>query len=200
MTNNIYELDFTGIQSTNYIPEGTHTVRITGAEFKTAKTGSDQLQLTFEAHDGAIRSAWYSLVPQALWKLKSVLEALSIPCEGKIKLNTAAFKNKVCSIVVEPDPNDESKLIVSRVNKAEQPAAPQVAFTSAPVSPSVPPQTPVTPAPVFTPQPAPIPVEPVQQATQPVQNNLPPWMTQAPTAQPAAAPQGNLPPWMTQGK
>lgn len=191
MANNIYELDFTGIQSSNLIPEGIHTVRITSAEFKKAKTGSDQLQLNFEASDGANRSAWYSLVPQALWKLKGVLECLGIPCEGKIKLNTSSFKNKVCEISVEPDPNDESKLIVARVFKSEQNnVAPQVAY-AAPVQP-----VPQAPAPVF-PSPAPdVPVAPVQQASQPVQNNLPPWMNQA---QPSA-PQGNLPPWMNQNK
>lgn len=199
MANNIYELDFTGVQSSNLIPEGIHTVRITDAEFKKAKTGSDQLQLTFETSDGANRSAWYSLVPQALWKLKGVLETLGIPCDGKIKLNTASFKNKVCIITVEPDPNDESKLIVTKVSKAEQNnVAPQIAY-AAPVQPvqqapamNFVPQAPVAP---IAPAPAPV-AETVQQASQPVQNNLPPWMNQA---QPSA-PQGNLPPWMTPNK
>ena len=192
MANNIYELDFTGVQSTNLIPEGTHIVRITSAEFKKASTGSDQLQLTFENSDGAVRSAWYSLVPQALWKLKGVLEALNIPCEGKIKLNTASFKNKTCKIAVEQDPNDDTKFIVTRVYRTEAPqAAQQVAYNSEPVQPSfVAPTTPTAPA---------VQVSPVQQATQPVQQNLPPWM-QNMNAQPQAAPQGNLPPWMTQNK
>jgi hypothetical protein len=193
---NVYELDFTGIQSSNFIGEGVHTVRISEAEFKKASTGSDQLQLTFEASDGAIRSAWYSLVPQALWKLKGVLETLGIPCDGKIKLNTAVFKNKVCTITVEPDPNDDTRLIISKVSKASQ-ANNNVAYAS---SPATAPQAPVMAPPVTNPveqatQPA-APVAPVQQAAQPVQANLPPWMTQNAPAQPANAPQGNLPPWM----
>lgn len=194
MANNIYELDFTGVQSTNYIPEGVHTVKVSGAEFKKASTGSDQLQVTFEAADGSIRSAWYSLLPQALWKLKGFLEVIGIPCDGKIKLNTSVIKGKTCSITVEPDPNDESKLIVTRTSKIASATTPAVAYQAAP-APQMPVQTAPPVAPV-APQPA---VPPVQQAAQPVPNNLPPWMTQAAPAQPSttAAP-SNLPPWMTQ--
>lgn len=197
MANNVYELDFTGVQSSNFIGEGIHTVKIKEAEFKKAQTGSDQLQLTFETADGSIRSAWYSLLPQALWKLKGVLEVLGIPCEGKIKLNTNQFKKKTCVITVEPDENDSSKLYVTKVSKAEA-AAPSVAYNAAPA-----PQMPVMPnpvpaAPVVQPvqQAIPQPAAPIQQAQQPMPSQLPPWMQAA--AQPNGAPQGNLPPWMQQ--
>lgn len=200
MANNIYELDFTGVQSSSFIEEGVHTVKIKEAEFKKAQTGSDQLQLTFEAADGKIRSAWYSLLPQALWKLKGVLETLGIPCEGKIKLNTTQFKGKICVITVEPDANDESKLIVSKVSKAEA-SAPAVAYNAAPAPQMPVMQAPVAPAPVAPvvqqPVQQAIPVAPVQQAQQPMPSHLPPWMVQQ-NAQPQAAPQGNLPPWMQQ--
>lgn len=193
MANMTYELDFTGVQSSNFIEEGVHTVKIKDAEFKKAQTGSDQLQLTFEAADGKIRSAWYSLLPQALWKLKGILEVLGIPCEGKIKLNTTQFKNKTCVITVEPDASDESKLIVTKVSKSET-AAPSVAYNAAPA-----PQMPTMPNPLVQPvqQETPQPTAPVQQAQQPVQTQLPPWMVQQHT-QANAAPQGNLPPWMQQ--
>ena len=207
MANNIYELDFTGVQSSSFIEEGVHTVKIKEAEFKKAQTGSDQLQLTFEAADGRIRSAWYSLLPQALWKLKGVLETLGIPCEGKIKLNTQQFKGKVCMITVEPDDNDSSKFNITKVSKAEA-SAPAVAYTTAlapqmPVMPN--PAQPIgvmsaasQPAPAIQPvqQAVPQPAAPVQQASQPMNTQLPPWMQAA--AQPSAAPQGNLPPWMQQ--
>lgn len=203
MTNNIYELDFTGVQSSSFIEEGVHTVKIKDAEFKKAQTGSDQLQLTFEAADGKIRSAWYSLLPQALWKLKGVLETLGIPCEGKIKLNTTQFKGKVCVITVETDANDDSKLVVSKVSKAEA-SAPAVAYAAAPIAqmPTMPnpaqviPNAPIPVAPVVQQAAQPVAPAPVQQAQQPMPSQLPPWMQQA--AQPNAAPQGNLPPWMQQ--
>lgn len=195
MANNIYELDFTGVQSNSFIEEGVHTVKIKDAEFKKAQTGSDQLQITFEAADGKIRSAWYSLLPQALWKLKGVLETLGIPCEGKIKLNTAQFKGKCCVITVEPDENDSTKFNVVRVSKAES-TAPAVGYSAAPA-----PQMPMMQAapvaqPVQQAMPQPVAPAPVQQAQQPMNSQLPPWMQAA--AQPNAAPQGNLPPWMQQ--
>ena len=206
MANNIYELDFTGVQSSSFIEEGVHTVKIKDAEFKKAQTGSDQLQLTFEAADGRIRSAWYNLLPQALWKLKGVLETLGIPCEGKIKLNTTQFKGKVCVITVEPDDNDSSKFNITRVSKAEA-SAPAVAYNSAPAA--VIPNAPIPVAPVVMAPPAqpigvagvqqaaqPVTPAPVQQAQQPMPSQLPPWMQQP--AQATAAPQGNLPPWMQQ--
>ena len=193
MANNTYELDFTGVQSSSFIEEGVHTVKIKEAEFKKAQTGSDQIQLTFEAADGKIRSAWYNLLPQALWKLKGVLEVLGIPCEGKIKLSTAQFKGKTCVITVEPDSNDDSKLVVSKVSRAEA-SAPSVAYNAAPA-----PQMPVMPNPVPVVQQAAQPVAPapVQQAQQPMPSQLPPWMVQQ-NAQQQAAPQGNLPHWMQQ--
>lgn len=195
MANNVYELDFTGVQSSSFIEEGVHTVKVKDAEFKKAQTGSDQLQLTFEAADGKIRSAWYNLLPQALWKLKGVLETLGIPCEGKIKLNTTQFKGKVCVITVEPDENDSSKLYVTKVSKAEA-STPAVGYNAAPATQMpVIPNAPIPVAPVV--QQASAPAAPVQQAQQPMPSQLPPWMVQS-NAQPNAAPQGNLPPWMQQ--
>lgn len=205
--NNIYELDFTGVESSNLIPEGTHLVRVSDAQFSKASTGSDQLQVTFQAADGAVRSAWFNLLPQALWKLKGFLEVLGVPCEGKIKLNTKAIIGKTCQITVEPDSNDPSKLVVTRTAKlaGETPVAAynapvgQMPMQQAPAA--APQQQMFTPAPVSQqPQavpvaPAPAPVPPVQQAAQPM-GNLPPWMQQA-----SAAPQqtpANLPPWMQQ--
>lgn len=218
MANNIYELDFTGVTSNNLIPEGVHTVRINSAEFKKAQTGSDQLQVTFETPDGAVRSSWYSLLPQALWKLKGFLETIGVPCEGKVKLNTKSIVGKTCSITVEPDANDDTKLIITRVSKiagATPPATPSITTPSIPTAP-------VAPAPAQTSQQLPPWMQTPAQIT--VQNpvgelsggektmipgttpsspsevpaapkgNLPPWMQNA--ANPAA--NGNLPPWMKQ--
>lgn len=192
MANNIYELDFTGVEVNSYIPEGTHNVKVSAAEFKKAQTGSDQLQVTFQAEDGSVRNTWFSLLPQALWKLKGFLETIGVPCEGKIKLNTKQIEGKYCTIIVEPDQDDETKLVVSRISKLER--GNQTVAYNAPVAPSVmpnaAPQTPAAPQ-TFVP--------PVQNAAAPQptpagQAALPPWMQ--PNA--AQAPQGNLPPWMKQ--
>lgn len=200
--NNVYELDFTGVESSNLIPEGTHLVRVSDAQFSKASTGSDQLQVTFQAADGAVRSAWFNLLPQALWKLKGFLEVIGVPCDGKIKLNTKAIIGKTCQITVEPDSNDATKLIVTRTAKltGETP----VAAYNAPVgqmpvqqAPAAPQQMPM-PAQQFVPQTpvqpqvAPASVPPVQQAAQPM-GSVPPWMQQPQQQTPT-----NLPPWMQQ--
>ena len=177
---NIYELDFTGVETSSYIGKGTHTVKVCKAEFIKAKTGSDQLQVTFQNEEGSVRSAWFSLLPQALWKLKGFLETIGIPCDGRIKLNTRQIEGKACVITVDPDINDETRLIVSNISKLDK--GNQAVAYNAPVAPQ-------TEQPAFVP--------PVQNAAapQPAQSGqtpLPPWMQ--PNA--AQAPQGNLPPWM----
>jgi hypothetical protein len=198
------DLDFTGVESFSLIPVGIHTVKVKDAEFTKAQTGSDQLAINFEASDGSTRKAWFSLVPQALWKVKQVLEALGVSCEGKIRLNTKTLVGKVCQITVEVDPNDDNRQIVTRVSKvgttpavnttAEGVAttpfvAPATAPTSAmPTTPSTPPVTPISPSnssPAPQPNPAPA-------------GNLPPWM-QNTSSSGSTTPQGNLPPWMRQG-
>ena len=178
-TVNTMELDFTGVTSFNYIPEGVHTVKIKEATFTKASTGTNQLEIIFETADGATRKAWYNLQPQALWKVKNLLETLNIPCEGKIRLSNRDLIGKTCEITVEPDENDETRLLITRVAKIE--ATPvEVPYAA-------------QPAQVVTP----VQEIPVQEAAPvPPQGNLPPWMKNTTPANNAVPPQGNLPPWM----
>ena len=205
------ELDFTGVESFSLIPVGVHTVKVKDAEFTKAQTGSDQLFLNFEASDGATRKAWFSLVPQALWKVKQVLEALGVACDGKIRLNTKTLIGKTCSITVETDANDESRQIVTRVSKVgSTPVVDMTAPTAAavPTTPNSPFGAPMTSQPATTPltppmtpsspsNAAPANTAPTPQNNPAPQGNLPPWMQNA-QAQASTTPQGNLPPWMRQ--
>lgn len=188
MANTMMDLDFTGVESFSLIPVGTHTVKVKDAEFKKAQTGSDQLEINFEALDGATRKAWFSLVPQALWKVKQVLEALNVPCEGKIRLNTKTLVGKTCQITVETDANDESRQIVTRVSKIL--TAQEATVTASPfVQPQEQPGNTATMTPSF-------PSEPVAQPEPAApQGNMPPWMQAAQNAANSTT-QGNLPPWM----
>lgn len=200
--NTMMDLDFTGIESYANIPLGDHAVVVKDAVFcKARNTGSDQLEINFEDANGATKKMWCSLVPQALWKVKQVLEALGIPCEGKIRLNTKTMIGKHCRISVEVDSNDASRQIVARVMKLADVPAPEAPFNAAPIpsTPFVQQDSPVNPAPV-TPTPASaFPSEPVAAPAQPEpaapQGNMPPWM-QAAQNTANSAPQGNLPPWM----
>ena len=194
--NTMMDLDFTGVEIFANIPLGTHSVTVKDATFTKAKnTGSDQLQINFEDAYGATKMMWCSLVPQALWKVKGVLEALGIPCEGKIRLNTKTMIGKHCVISVEVDPNDDSRQIVTRVMRADSvPAAPapEVPFNAIPSTPFVQPNPTAAPAPVSPSEPVAAPAQPEPAAPQ---GNMPPWM-QAAQNTANSAPQGNLPPWM----
>lgn len=191
MANTMMDLDFTGVESFSLIPLGTHTVKVKDAEFKKAQTGSDQLEINFEAFDGATRKAWFSLVPQALWKVKQVLEALGVSCEGKIRLNTKTLVGKTCQITVETDVNDESRQIVTRVSKI--PTAQEATVTAPPFIQPTP--APVEAAPMTPTPPSESVAAPAQPEPTAPQGNLPPWM-QAAQNTANSAPQGNLPPWM----
>ena len=187
------DLDFTNVESFSYIPVGVHSVKVKEAEFTKAQTGSDQLAITFEDNNGATRKMWCSCVPQALWKLKQVLEALGLTgLDGKVRINTKSLVGKTCQITVENDPNDESRQIVSRVSKlgaAPVMDIPAPAFVTPNTTPTIPGATTSSPS---------EPTQPAQpQAAPAPQGNLPPWM-QAAQPQAAPAPQGNLPPWMRQ--
>lgn len=206
------DLDFTGVESFSLIPLGTHTVKVKDAEFTKASTGSPQLAIDFEDANGATRKMWCSLVPQALWKAKQVLEALGLTgLDGRIRLNSKTLIGKTCQISVELDPNDDSKQIVARVSKLAAPAPMEAPVASnpfpSPVAP-VPPQAaaPMNPpvAPTVTETPSMTPSSPSEPVAAPApqpnpapQGNLPPWMQNA-QAQASTTPQGNLPPWMRQ--
>ena len=214
MSNNVMELDFTGVESFSLIPVGTHTAKVIGAEFKKATTGSDQLELNFESNEGSTRKAWFSLLPQALWRVKQVLEALGMSCEGRVKINTKSLIGKSCQITVENDANDETRQIVTKVQKLGTAVPVPENFTqgaTAPIPTAQPAWVPqagnsATPSPMMnSPFSAPVQEQPQAQpaaapapapvAPQQPQGNLPPWMQQAAGN---TAPQGNLPPWMKQ--
>ena len=195
--NTMMDLDFTGVESYANIPLGEHNVVVKEAVFTKAKnTGSDQLEINFEDANGATRKMWCSLVPQALWKVKQVLEALGIPCDGKIRLNTKTMVGKHCRISVEVDQNDTSRQIVARVMKiAAQTAAapiPEAPFNASPIAST--PFAQETPAATPLSEPVAAPAQPEAPAPQ---GNMPPWMKAAQNTA-NSAPQGNLPPWMRQ--
>lgn len=186
------DLDFTGVESYSNIPLGEHVVTVKEAAFTKAKsTGSDQLEINFEDGNGATKKMWCSVVPQALWKVKQVLEVLGIPCEGRIRLNTKTMLGKRCKISVEVDPNDASRQIVARVMKLADAPAPEVPFAVAPTPTAAIPTIP-TMTPSFPSEPVAAPAQPEPAAPQ---GNMPPWM-QAAQNTANSAPQGNLPPWM----
>ena len=68
------------------LPNGTYEFRITDVEQGVSSNGNPQIKVKFEVVDGPYRgdtvTAWYSLVPKALWKVLQLVEALGIETEG----------------------------------------------------------------------------------------------------------------------
>jgi hypothetical protein len=64
------------------LPEGTYQMAIREAEHGTSTGGNPQLKLRLEVMEGPkagrFINCWYSLLPQASWKIDNLLEALGI--------------------------------------------------------------------------------------------------------------------------
>lgn len=86
------KLDFTGVESYTKMSEGIHRVKIVNCEDKTTQAGDDMIVMTFEAINGPDKGSRvfdnFVLTDKALWKLKQLLKALGVKCEGKIALDT----------------------------------------------------------------------------------------------------------------
>ena len=98
------KLDFSGVESFQRAAEGIHTVKIASAEVKQSSGGNDMIVVAFEVTKGEDKGARvyenFPLVDKALWKLKSLLQAIGIKADGKVQLDTDKLLGKVCKINV----------------------------------------------------------------------------------------------------
>lgn len=97
------KIDFSGIESFQRAPEGTHTVKVVEMEETTFQSGNEGFKVAFEIMKGAGKGARvyenFPLAENSLWKLKSLLEAVRIKADGRIMLDT----NKVVGKTLEID-------------------------------------------------------------------------------------------------
>lgn len=98
------KLDFSGVESFQRAAEGIHTVKVASAEVKQSSGGNDMIVVAFEVTKGEDKGARvyenFPLVDKALWKLKSLLQAIGIKADGKVQLDTDKLLGKVCKINV----------------------------------------------------------------------------------------------------
>lgn len=118
-------VDFTGVESFNRPSEGQHVVKIVSADMKQSQGGNDMIVVTFEVTKGSDKGARcienYPLAENALWKLKGLLQAIGMKCDGKVRLDLDKLIGKVCIITVS-DEEYEGK-IRSRVQECKKLAA-----------------------------------------------------------------------------
>lgn len=101
-------LNLTGIQSGfEAIPDGYYHVVVQEAAHTTSREGNEMLALRFavqapEDHAGRLLFANFSLLPQALWKVKQLLEALDPygDYSGPVQFDVVDLLNLECVAVV----------------------------------------------------------------------------------------------------
>ena len=115
------KIDFSGVETYERAPEGTHVAKIATVEETTFQSGSEGFKVAFEITKGAGKGARvyenYPLVDTALWKLKTLLEAIKIKCDGRIMLDTDKMVGKLCEIEVaheEYDGKTRARLVTTR--------------------------------------------------------------------------------------
>lgn len=100
-------LDFTNVSSGfEILPEGIYSGEIKKVELKTSKAGDSQylnLEWDVEDENGKSKKVWdiCSLKPQALWKLKALMEALGMSTEGSIDLDLEEFEGQTCELEIK---------------------------------------------------------------------------------------------------
>ena len=106
-------VDFTGVESFNRPSEGQHVAKIASAEVKQSQGGNDMIVVAFEVTKGQDKGARafenYPLAENALWKLKGMLQAIGMKCDGKVQLDLDKLVGKVC-IIITADEEYEGKL------------------------------------------------------------------------------------------
>lgn len=117
------KLDMTNVESFTRASEGIHTCRIKSVEQTTSQGGDDMLKIAFEVIKGADKGARVYdnivLTEKALWKLKALLQALGMKCEGKIALDLDSLEGKICDVsVVHEEYNGQLRAKVAEVTKA----------------------------------------------------------------------------------
>ena len=100
-----FKVDLTGVETFQRAPEGEHTAKIVSAEAKASQSGNDMIVVCFEVTKGEGKGSRvyenYPLVDTALWKLKSLLQALGMKADGKVQIDLDKLVGKVVTIVVK---------------------------------------------------------------------------------------------------
>lgn len=98
------KMDFTGVEAYSRCSEGIHRAKIAEIQEKTSQGGDDMLQVKMEVVAGADKGCTVFdncvLTDKALWKLKQLLTAIGVKCDGKVAVDLDNLIGKVCEIEV----------------------------------------------------------------------------------------------------
>lgn len=120
------KVDFTGVESFNKPAEGTHNAKVKKVEETTSQGGNDMFKVTFEVTAGPSKGCRvienYPLIDTALWKLKSLLQAVGMKAEGRVQIDLDKLEGKALEIDVyyeEYNGQDRAKISETRKLSAE---------------------------------------------------------------------------------
>lgn len=101
-------VDFTGVETGGRsVPDGQYLLEVVSVEEKESSEGSAYLAWKWKVAEGSLKGATVydntSLKPNALWRLKGLLECLGYEVDGKFALNFREYvgKQAVANIVNE---------------------------------------------------------------------------------------------------
>lgn len=119
--NRTHKVDFTGVESFNKPAEGTHKAKIVKVEETTSQGGNDMFKVTFEVISGPSKGCKvienYPLIDTALWKLKSLLQAIGMKADGRVQIDLDKMEGKTLEIEVfyeEYNGQDRAKISETR--------------------------------------------------------------------------------------
>lgn len=109
-------VDFSGVESGGRaIPDDDYLLEVVSVEEKEGRdSGAIYLAWKYKVADGAYKGATVydntSLSPQALWRLKRLLEAMGIQADGKMSLDINSYKGKrVLATIANEEYNGKQK-------------------------------------------------------------------------------------------
>ena len=117
-----HKVDFTGVEAFNKPAEGKHKAKISKVEETTSQGGNDMFKVTFEVVAGPSKDCRvienYPIIDTALWKLKSLLQAIGMKADGRVQIDLDKMEGKVLEInVYYEEYNGQERAKVSDTNK-----------------------------------------------------------------------------------
>lgn len=100
-------VDFTDVEVRTLLPEGDYHVKVAEVTEEESNEGNAYLKWTFRTIDDDKatdnKPLWYntSLLPQALWNLRGLLEALGVEIEDDMELDLDGYVDMECMVSVE---------------------------------------------------------------------------------------------------
>lgn len=101
------KVDMTGVEAYSKVNEGIHAAKIVEVEQTQSQAGDDMITVAYEVTSGPDKGGRvfdsFVLTQKALWKLKVLLKALGMKCDGRLIVDLDRLIGKACDIEVFHD-------------------------------------------------------------------------------------------------